>query len=242
MWDRRGVARQGVGPLRVQDAASIRGLELFCDMTEESFATLLRAAFLQRLPAGLTLIRQGEPADFLHVVIEGLVELFATYEGRETTMAMVRPIGTFPLAAVLRDEVCLQSARTLEHSRILMIPSENVREAMDRDPAFARSLVRELADSHREMIKDLKNQKLRTGVERLANWLLRAQRCQGGDTVRLNYEKRILASRLGMTPENLSRAFVALGSVGVEVKGRDIRLHSLADLAHLAKPNPLIDG
>ena len=42
-------------------------------------------------------------------------------------MATVRPISTFILAATIRDAPYLMSARTLEKSRIILIPSEDVR-------------------------------------------------------------------------------------------------------------------
>ena len=228
--------------MRPEDIAEIRHLQLFMDCGQDTFDELMRAGFLQRFPPGVVLIQENDPADFLYIVVDGLVEMFATNAGRETTLAFVHPIGTFILAAVLKDSVYLQSARTLEKSRVLMIPAENVRKAMHHDVAFMSAIVAELANCYRNMVRDLKNQKLRTGTERLANWLLRTNRFQNADgLVELGIEKRMLASRLGMTPENLSRAFATLGSCGVEVNGRIIHLHNIDDLIRFAKPTPLID-
>ena len=147
-----------------------------------------------------------------------------------------------PGTAVLRDQVYLQSARTLEKSRILMIPAESVREAMLNDAGFMRAIVAELAMCYRNIVKDLKNQKLRSGAERLANWIVRAEKFQNGSgEIEIKVEKRVLASRLGMTPENLSRAFNTLAPYGIEVKGPIIRIHDHTDLTAFAKPTPLID-
>jgi len=228
--------------MRVEDAGEIRKLDLFSGCSDETFATLIRAGFLQRFPPGVVLIQENDPADFLYLVVEGQVEMYSAHGGRETTIEFVRPIGTFILAAVLKDQVYLQSARTLEKSRVLMIPAENVREAMHRDVAFMSAIVTELATCYRRMVKDLKCQKLRTGTERLANWLLRNNlRGRGDGVVRLTVGKRVLASRLGMTPENLSRAFATLKAYGVEVDGPTIYLRDIDDLTAFAKPNPLID-
>lgn len=228
--------------MRLEDAGEIRQLRLFRDLSDETFEALIRVGFLQRFPPGVVLIQESDPADFLYVVVEGLVEMYAGNAGRETTIGFVRPIGTFILAAVLRDQVYLQSARTLEKSRVLMIPAEGVREAMHGDMAFMSAIVGELATCYRNVIKDLKSQKLRTGAERLANWLLRADSAQGGSgVVEIRMGKRVLASRLGMTPENLSRAFATLGPYGVEVNGPTINLRDITDLVNFAKPNPLID-
>lgn len=228
--------------MRREDAGEIRRLELFRDCADETYDALVTAGFLQRFPPGVVLIQESEPADFLYVVVEGLVEMYGSHAGRETTIGFVRPIGTFILAAVLKDQVYLQSARTLEKSRVLMIPAANVREAMQRDTAFMSAIVGELASCYRNMVKDLKNQKLRTGTERLANWLLRANGQQGGGgVVELGIGKRVLASRLGMTPENLSRAFSTLGPYGVVVNGPTIRFQDIDALTSFAKPSRLID-
>jgi len=228
--------------MRADDASEIRELRLFRDCSDETFTGLVEAAFLQRFPSGVELIRESEPADFLYVVVEGLVEMFATHLDRETTVGFVHPLGTFILAAVLKDQVYLQSARTVERSRVLMIPAESIRQAMTADPAFMTAIVAELAQCYRNLVKDIKDQKLRSGAERLANWILRAHKRTNDDpVVRLRIGKRSLAARLGMTPENLSRAFNTLRPYGVEVNGREIRILNLEDLTRFAKANALID-
>lgn len=228
--------------MRPEDASEIRALSLFRDCSDVTFERLVEAAFLQRFPAGVELIRENEPADFLYVVVEGLVEMFATHLDRETTIGFVHPLGTFILAAVLRDQVYLQSARTVERSRVLMIPAESVREAMATDHAFMSAIVSELALCYRNLVKDLKDQKLRSGAERLANWILRANgRGEKSGVVQLRVEKRALAARLGMTPENLSRAFNTLKPYGIEVRGPEVHILDILDLKQFAKPHALID-
>jgi CRP/FNR family transcriptional regulator, transcriptional activator FtrB len=228
--------------VRSDDIALVRELDLFAEMAKANFEELMQAAFLQRFPPQVQLITEGDPADFLHIVVEGGVELFATGNGRETSIEIVRPVSTFILAAVLRDAVYLMSGRTIESSIVLMVPAENVRGIFARDNAFARAVVRELSGRYRAVVKSLKSHKLRNAVERLANFLLQ-QHVQQGDsgTVDLQVDKRTLAALLGMTPENLSRAFATLRPYGVEVNGREIRLNSIAELRGLAKPDPLID-
>lgn len=228
--------------MRSADLPEVRSLHLFQTMEEETFDSIVKAAYFQTFPDHVVLIEEGEPADFLHVVIEGRVEMFAHANGRETSLAMVSPIGTFILAAVLKDAPYLMSARTCQRSRILMIPAEDLRAAVDQDKAFAAAIIRELASCYRAVVKDHKSLKLRTGVERLANRLLRYHHDQGGNgSLSLPYDKRTLASLLGMTPENLSRAFNTLKPYGVTVDGGTVRLHDLVALETLAKPNSLID-
>lgn len=228
--------------MRPDDIAEVRKLHLFEGMHETNFSTMLNAAYLQTFPAQAELIREGDSADFLYIVMEGSIELFAQSNGRETTMAMVRPVNTFILAAVLKDALYLMSARTVERSRVLMIPTSNIRTAFEQDSEFARAIVAELAGCYRAVVKDHKNLKLRSAVERLANRLIRYNTDQGDSgVVELNHDKRTLAALLGMTPENLSRAFNTLKPYGVEVNGNSIKLTDISALEVLAKPNKLID-
>ncbi len=228
--------------MRHEDMAAIRALRLFSGVRESTFTQLVQRGFFHRFPPGVALIREGERPDFLHVVVNGLVEMYATSAGRETTLELVHPVRTFILAAVLGDLVHLQAARTLQPSRILMIPAEQVRAAVAADGAFMQAIVAELTRNYRDAVRNLKDQKLRTGTERLANWLLRQHRAQG-DPARLEIgcEKRTLAARLGMTPENLSRAFAALRAHGVNVQGAWAEVTDLDALAGFARPDPLLD-
>lgn len=228
--------------MRPQDRDSVRALSLFRDMDAAVYDNLMSAAYLQRFPAQIELIKEGDPADFLYIMVEGCVELFSTANGRESTMAMVRPVSTFILAASIKDAPYLMSGRTLEASQILLIPSGDVRDAFAADDKFARAIVTELATCYRVVVKSMKNLKLRSSVERVANYLLRLQvRSGGSEVVELHIGKRNLASMLGMTPENLSRAFSALQAHGVTVDGKRVEIADAERLARYAKPNPLID-
>ena len=220
----------------------IRKLHLFDTMADAHFQTLMRGAFVQTFPPQVDLITEGDSSDFLHILISGSVDLFSAWNGRETSMATVRPVSTFILAATIRGQPYLMSARTLEKSRIALIPSDEIRVVFDADNGFARAMVTELAQRYRSVIKAQKDLKLRTSLERLANYLLRQQKDAGGGAVFwLDFEKRRLASVLGMTPENLSRAFKGLQPYGVTVNGTRITIQDQADLEQFAKPNPLID-
>ena len=224
------------------DYPDIRSLPIFKDIADEHFEALSRGAYVQNFPPQVELITEGEPSDFLHIVLTGSVDLFSSWNGRETSMATVWPISTFILAASIRDAPYLMSARTLEKSRIAMIPSQDVRAVFDADNTFARAIVAELAQCYRSVIKAQKDLKLRTSLERLANYLLRQRRYAGGaESFSLEFEKRRLASVLGMTPENLSRAFKGLKPYGVVVEGTKIVIADQTDLETFAKPNPLID-
>ncbi len=224
------------------DFPEVRALELFADMEDKHFNTLMRGSYVQNFPPQIELITEGDPSDFLHILLSGSVDLFAKWNGRETSMARVQPVSTFILAATIKDAPYLMSARTLEKSRIALVPSQDVRAIFDSDSKFAHSIVNELAQCYRSVIKNTKDLKLRRSLERLANYLLRQQKKAGGQAqFDLVTEKRRLASFLGMTPENLSRAFKGLQTHGVKIQGQRVIITDQERLVLFAKPNPLID-
>jgi CRP/FNR family transcriptional regulator, transcriptional activator FtrB len=229
--------------MRPEDLPEVRHLALFREMEKANFDELLGRSYMQSFPAGLEMIRQGDPADFLHVMLEGTVELYAKWDGRECTMAVVRPVSTFILAASIKDAPYLMSARTLERSRIVLIPSGELRAIFRRDAEFAVSVINELAACYRSIVRNTKGLKLRNSRERVASYFLRQSRLlDDAPSYRLPVEKRLLASYLGMTPENLSRTLKALESHGVKVDGMRVIITDRAKLTELAQPDMLIDG
>ncbi len=220
----------------------IRSLPLFAKTSDVSFEALVRGAYVQNFPPHTELITEGDSADFLHVVASGTVELFSSWSGRETCMTFLTPHSTFILAATIKDRPYLMSARALTKSRIIMIPSEDIRAVFETDSDFAKSIVTELASCYRESVKNSKNIKLRTSVERLANYIVKHHARAGGTgQFTLAVEKKKLASFLGMTAENLSRAFSALKNHGVDVTGDSILISDAEKLDTYAKPYSLID-
>jgi CRP/FNR family transcriptional activator FtrB len=221
----------------------LRHLGLFAGVAEETLRMLMRAGYDQTFPPSVTLVKEGDPADFLHIVIEGMVELFGASGGREATMAVVRPVSTFILAASIRQAPYLMSARTLQRSRILMIPSADVRAAIGHDGQFAQNAIIELAACYRSLVRHTKNLKLRNTRERIAAYLLRQSRLLGNAPgFTLPVEKRLLASYMGMTPENLSRALKTLADDGCKIDGQRVIITDRRKLESLAQLSLLLDG
>jgi CRP/FNR family transcriptional activator FtrB len=135
------------------------------------------------------------------------------------------------------------TAQTLTRSDIMIISGDALRGAMRADAAFGCAVAAELAGCHQGLVRAIKNQKLRGGAERLANYLITQRARQGrGATIVLPHVKRVLASLLGMTPESLSRAFAVLADYGVIVRGPEVTIRRPLVLERLAKPDPLIDN
>ena len=229
--------------IRNSDLDRVRALSLFRGASDELSRDVMGGAFLQRFPAGTTLLTEGDTPDFLYILLDGCVELEGTWNDRATALAVLRPVSTFVLAAVVIEAPGLMSAQTIARSDILMVSGEALRRTMKRDADFCFAVAQELAGCYRGGVRALKNHKLRGGSERLANYLIVQQfRKGGGKTFTLPHEKRVLASLLGMTPENLSRAFASLTDYGVVVNGPSVTLSRPDALQRMAKPDALIDN
>ncbi len=228
--------------MRPHELQQLQELPLFSEMSPTSLEGLLDAALLQQFPAGIDLIHEGAQADFLHVLIDGLAEIYTEQDGAEWGISLVSPVSTFILAAIVSDQPYLNSARTLIESRVLLIPAKRVREIFDKDVAFARIVAKELAFAYRGSVKKLKGYMARSSVERLANWILaEAQKDSHQGNVVIPFDRGTLASHIGTTRENLSRNLAYLTDHGVRIRGREIVIDDKDQLAVLARPQWLID-
>ncbi|ALE15443.1 transcriptional regulator, Crp /Fnr family [Altererythrobacter epoxidivorans] len=226
--------------MRIGEKPEIARLPLFREMAESQRDIVLAGSYLQVFPPQLTLFEAGQSADFLHVLVDGLVELFVGGNGRDTTMRIVEPVSSFILAAALTDMPYLMSARTLASSRILLIPASQLRRAIGKDSALMQAAMHELALWSRDLVRALTDMKVRQSAERLGNYLLEySSRSGNREKFELRGEKRLLASLLGMTPENLSRAFGTLKNHGVALDGAQVTIENLERLRLFARPDPV---
>jgi CRP/FNR family transcriptional activator FtrB len=225
----------------LSDWDAVRAAPLFAAMSEANFRALREGAVVNRLPKNAPVGKPGER--MLHVLVEGSVELYGTHEGQSATIDVKEPVTALNLASVVRNAAPVESTRTVSVARTLAIPAETVRDIFRRDPGFAYAVAAELAATNCDIMRLLMNEKLRTSVERLAAWIVQTCIVHGNQAiVELKFNKRILASRLGMAPENLSRNLALLERYGVRNAGRGIMVDDLRRLKEFAKPSPSIDG
>ncbi len=221
--------------LNKSEADRARSIHVFGKVGDACLPSLLKSASMRFLPARTALFDEGDRATALYAVIHGSVELFSEPNGRRSTIAIIRSVKPFLLTSIA-DDINPMAARTLERSEILLVPLKVVHELIDTDPSFAHAIIYELSNEFRELIEDFKNLRLRTTIERLAEWILRSDHDAGstGHFV-IPFGKRVLASHLGMAPENLSRNLASLAPLGVAVRGRHVSLSDRAALAQFAR-------
>lgn len=211
-------------------------MPLFEHLPVAAFERLAEQSFVQSEPIDAVLFQEGDTARFLHVILSGKVALFATASGgaggqppREAIIEIF-PAGEVVIApAVLLELPYLLSARVIESARIAFLPAPIIREFLRDNPGFAREAALMLARHWRLLARQLKDQKLRSAPQRLGRYLLTL--VNGARTgrveIELPFDRRTLASWLGMSPENLSRSIAQLNEVGVHFRGRSASIDSV---------------
>jgi CRP/FNR family transcriptional activator FtrB len=188
-------------------------------------------------------IEQGELPTFQIVVLAGSVQLFGrSTQGREVLVEVARAPDLIIPAAVVTGAPYLMQARVPEPSRLLLIPAALFRDTLLQDPLLAHEVIDALARQFRRMVRQVKNLKLRSSVQRVGCYLLTLSKRQGtpGQAV-LPYEKNLIASELGITRESFSRALANLEQAGIRVNGQTIMIVDATRLATACQPDSLID-
>jgi CRP/FNR family transcriptional regulator, transcriptional activator FtrB len=224
--------------------SSFADLPLFRGVSAATRDNLLSSAVAHAAAAGALLFEQGDAPNFQHVVVSGSVQLFGRSAARrEVLIEVVRAPDMIIPAAVVTDSPYLMRAVAPEPSRILLIHAAAFRAAVASDPDLARQVIDSLAGQFRRMVRQVKNLKLRSALERVGCYILVLSARQGTpDRAVLPYEKKLIASELGITRESFSRALAALQRSGVVLQGDVIAIVDRARLAARCNPDPLIDG
>ena len=205
------------------DSLLLRRTRLLSGVAETTMARIEAEASVQVLGAGSLLFEQGERPRQAQIVLHGGVALIGSLEKSEIVVEFFGDGEILLAAAVILDLPYLVGARTTEESRIASIPASTFRMLLHGDRRLAVAMTEEMARHWRTLVRQIKDLKLRSASQRLAAYLL-ANGGPGRTAVKITIEKQVLASRLGMTPASLSRAFRELKTLGVRAGGNQITL------------------
>jgi len=220
----------------IQDADDIHlaGVPLFAPMTPTARLSLQQAGALQALARGAVL--GGAERDSLLVLLSGAVALGVHEADRVAVLSTFRAPCVLNLACVMVQADCEIRWRALQAGTLLSLPGSAFRTALAEDAGLAARAIGELAEAHQRLLSGAASQRLRSSERRVAAYVLSLTAVTAGaTTVRLPYDKNLLAALLGMTPENFSRALGRLSDLGVTVRGSEVSIEQVerlrADLA-----------
>lgn len=196
---------------------------------------LLADAVVREVERGTVLFIQGDDCDRFYFVLEGWVRLFRqTADGSEVTIALFTKGESLAEAAMLAGGRFPVSGVAADQSRLLVVPRSSFLRQIEANPALCRSLMASLSVRLHGFVKQIEQISYRSTVERLAAFLLRLTDVeQGPARITLPMDKTLVAARLGMQPESLSRSFAKLRRHGVETTGGDVHVRDVAVLRAL---------
>jgi CRP-like cAMP-binding protein len=196
---------------------------------------LLADAVVREVERGTVLFIQGDDCDRFYFVLAGWVRLFRqTADGSEVTIALFTKGESLAEAAMLAGGRFPVSGVAADQSRLLVVPRSSFLRQIEANPALCRSLMASLSVRLHGFVKQIEQISYRSTVERLAAFLLRLTDVeQGPARITLPMDKTLVAARLGMQPESLSRSFAKLRRHGVETTGGDVHVRDVAVLRAL---------
>lgn len=201
---------------------------------------LLADAALQDYSRGETVFLQGEDARVIHVVIDGWVKLYRVApNGNEAVVGVFARGSSIGEAVALRQRPYPVSAEAVSDCTLLMIPVHSLIAMLRHEPELAVAVIAATFQHLHDLVAQVEQIKAQTGAQRVADFLVQLCACDSGScVVTLPYDKALIAGRLGMKPESLSRAFARLKSVGVNVTRDHARIDDIAALCDYAEQDP----
>jgi CRP/FNR family transcriptional regulator, dissimilatory nitrate respiration regulator len=219
----------------VELLALLREHYLFNALDDAQFARVAAQAELVALDTGQLLFQRGEPARHFFVVLDGELKLaLQSRAGEEKVVERLGSGQSFAEALMFVDAPRYPlAAVALEPSRVVAIGAADFLAMLRASPDTCLALLADLSRRLHARIREIEELTLESATHRLARHLLALAPAgaAGPATVTLEESRQLLASRLAIKPETLSRILRSLADAGViRVDGRQIELTDPARL------------
>jgi len=223
-----------------QDASIARASILLSGLSDDIAGVLLAGARVRHVARGATLFLQGEAATAIYIVLEGWVKLYRlSPSGAEAVVGVFTRGGSFGEAVALHNGTYPVAAEAVTDGRVLAIEADALLRLIRESPEVAVAILTSTFSHLHALVAQLEQLKAQTGAQRLAEFLLDLALCPtGACAVVLPYDKTLIAGRLGMKPESLSRAFAKLKEVGVRVRQHHAAIADVVALRRFAEADP----
>ena len=187
-------------------------------------AEILPAPLIEKMAALATtrtfgksaiIVSEGDETDSLYIVLAGRAKVFVADEnGREVQLNQIGP-GEYFGEVTLDGGPRSASVMALEECRCAVVKRAELSAFLERNPEFARHLVRKLAHRVRLLTESVRSLALMDVYGRVARLLLElAEERDGRLVVEESLTHRDIASRVGASREMISRIFSDLTDGG----------------------------
>jgi CRP/FNR family transcriptional regulator, dissimilatory nitrate respiration regulator len=217
----------------------LRTAFLFAGLAEAELAELAAATHERHYERDEVVILKGDCPSGLFVIVSGTLKIACqSPSGGEKVIDLPGPGQVFGEHSLLLDRPYPFMASTLSPACLLHVAGATLHKLMNRSPDFSRRLLAHLSWRVYSSLRDIEDIRVRPPLERLIGFFLDQSLGETGANgiVPFGAPKHVIASRLGMTPESLSRCLrelsdsglIAVGADHVSVLDRD-RLRCLKD-------------
>jgi len=184
---------------------------------------------------GQTICLQDEACTSLKIVLAGWVKLYrVSPSGHEALLAMLTDGQSFDEVQALNGGKNRSNVEAATDCEVLFIDLSAVCSCQGASTEISAAILSAAASHLDNMMLQVEELKVLTGVERLSNFLIRLmERQDEGAQVQLPFDKVVLASALGMKPESLSRAFSKLRNLGVKCQQKSVVVQDLDRLREM---------
>jgi CRP-like cAMP-binding protein len=219
-------------------SAAISRIALFSQLPPEPIRLIAAETRERNLVRGDILFQKGDILAGFFVIVSGQIKLaFASAQGNEKVVEVMGPGQSFGEAVMFMSKPCPVLAQAVTNTTLLQIPKAQVTSVLKSDPDFAQAMLAGMALRLHSLIKDLESYSLRSSAQRVIGYLLQLlpDNANGPADLILPISKQVIASRLNLTPETLSRIFHDLTDLGlIEIKGKVVHV---LDVANFKKIN-----
>lgn len=201
---------------------------------------VLAKSHLVTFERGATIFLHGEQADAVFIVAEGWVKLYRIApSGAEAVVGVFTRGQSFGEAVAFRNESYPVSAEAVTDCALIRIEADVIQRLLRGTPDLAVSMLAATFRHLHSLVEQIEALKAQTGAQRVAEFLLElSENDTGASCVTLPYDKVLIAGRLGMKPESLSRAFAKLRRHGVSVKQNQALIADMDRLRAYAQEDP----
>lgn len=201
---------------------------------------ILAAARERDMERGATVFLQGETASAVYIVVEGWVKLYRIApNGAEAVVGVFTRGHSFGEAVAFTHDTYPVSAECATDCKLVRVETESILRLIRAEPGLALSLLAATFAHLHRLVAQIEGLKAQTGPQRVAEFLLELTKSEVGPCeVTLPYDKVLIAGRLGMKPESLSRAFAKLREHGVAIKQNVAEITDVASLRDYVEEDP----
>ncbi|MGE5377233.1 MAG: Crp/Fnr family transcriptional regulator [Bacteroidota bacterium] len=208
------------------DPLKLRQVSVFQNATDEDLKLIAGQGIERSIEEGEFFFFQGDPADYLYVLISGRAKLMQTNPaGQQVNLRTISDWQMFgALGAVREGATYPASAQALDNSTALAIKSEYLQELMQTRPYLSFDLMKLMTSYIQEMQERYRELATEKVERRIARALLRLAAQMGTKNVggiELTFTRQDLAEMSGTTLYTVSRVLSDWERQGLVEAGRE---------------------